>query len=407
MADSAPKIAAKERREAASAVDKKAATLVKQILQSKHFIVFTGAGISTSAGIPDFRGPDGNWTLRAQGRPRTKHANTLQAIPTPSHMALVELQNRGILKYLVSQNCDGLHRRSGILPETISELHGNSNRESCYDCDKEYIRGNRRTIRSFDSIAHLTDTDFRAVSTYEKGDHDHRTTRKCARCGGALYDTIINFGESLPAKAMELAQKNAEIADLCLVLGSSLTVTPANSIPEIVGEAKGAKLAICNLQETPIDNLTDIRVFSEADVLMTKVMEKLNLPIPPFVLRRRLAIKVETQDEDRHRITATGVDTDGTPMSFLQSVRLEGSRRVARAEPFVILVRESLQPGSQLKLDLEFMSHYDEPNLELVHEYNGEEEALYILEFNVENGEWTIAKQESLADATESLTVVG
>ncbi|CAI7673870.1 unnamed protein product [Penicillium pancosmium] len=389
MADSAPKIAAKERREAASAVDKKAATLVKQILQSKHFIVFTGAGISTSAGIPDFRGPDGNWTLRAQGRPRTKHANTLQAIPTPSHMALVELQNRGILKYLVSQNCDGLHRRSGILPETISELHGNSNRESCYDCGKEYIR------------------DFRAVSTYEKGDHDHRTTRKCARCGGALYDTIINFGESLPVKAMELAQKNAEMADLCLVLGSSLTVTPANSIPEIVGEAKGAKLAICNLQETPIDNLTDLRVFSEADVLMTKVMEKLNLPTPPFVLRRRLVIKVETQDEDRHRITATGVDTDGTPMSFLQSVRLEGSRRVARAEPFIILVRESLQPGSDLKLDLEFMGHYDEPNLEIVHEYNGEEEALYILEFNVENGEWTIAKQESLADATESLTVVG
>lgn len=67
-------------------------------------------------GIPDFRGPDGNWTLRAQGRPRTKHANTLQAIPTLSHMALVELQNRGILRYLISQNCDGLHRRSGILP---------------------------------------------------------------------------------------------------------------------------------------------------------------------------------------------------------------------------------------------------------------------------------------------------
>lgn len=254
-------------------------------------------------------------------------------------------------------------------------------------------------------IGHLTGADFRAVSTYEKGDHDHRTTRKCARCGGTLYDTIINFGESLPAHAMALAQKNAEMADLCLVLGSSLTVTPANSIPEIVGQRKGAKLAICNLQTTPIDELTDLRIFSEADILMVKVMEKLNLPIPSFVLRRRLVIKVETQEEDRHRVIATGVDTDGTPMTFLQSARLEGSRRVARAEPFIILVRELLRPGSQLKLDLEFMGHYDEPNLELVHEYNGDEEVLYILEFNLQNGKWTIARQEGSADATESLTI--
>ncbi|CAG8242178.1 unnamed protein product [Penicillium olsonii] len=358
MANSAPKIAATERREATSVVDKKAALLVKQIKQSWHFVAFTGAGISTSA-----------------------------AIPTPSHMALVELQNRSILKYLVSQNCDGLHRRSGILLGRISELHGNSNRESCHDCGKEYIR------------------DFRAVSNYEKGDHDHRTTRKCARCGGALYDSIINFGESLPAQAMELAQQNAEMADLCLVLGSSLTVTPANSIPEMVGERKGAKLAVCNLQTTPIDHLTDLRIFSEADLLMTKVMEKLGFPIPPFVQRRRLMVKVETQEEDRHRLTATGVDTDGNPMTYLQPVRLEGSRRIARAEPFVIQVRESLQPGSRLKLDLEFMGHFDEPNLELVHEYNGDEEALYELEFNLQNGEWTVIRQDELADDTGSLSI--
>ncbi|OQD73773.1 hypothetical protein PENANT_c195G01403 [Penicillium antarcticum] len=79
-------------------------------------MVFTGAGVSTH---PDFRGPDGNWTLRAQGKPRTKHANTLQAIPSPSHMALVELQNRGILNQFISQNCVGLHRRSGNLPKPI------------------------------------------------------------------------------------------------------------------------------------------------------------------------------------------------------------------------------------------------------------------------------------------------
>ncbi|KAG7145215.1 NAD-dependent protein deacetylase SRT1 like [Verticillium longisporum] len=182
MANTAPKIAGLERIENPDVIDRKAETLVGHIRKAKHIIAFTGAGVSTSAGIPDFRGPDGAWTLRAQGRERTgKTTNTLQAIPTHTHMALVELQNQGILKYLVSQNCDGLHRRSGILPDRISELHGNSNLEYCRDCGKEYLR------------------DFRAVSTYEKSIRDHRTGRRCASCHGVLLDTIINFGETLSA----------------------------------------------------------------------------------------------------------------------------------------------------------------------------------------------------------------
>jgi len=123
MADSAPKIAAEEHIESPQAIEKKAQIVADHIKRSKSFIVFTGAGISTSAGIPDFRGPDGAWTLRAQGRQRTgKTISTLQAIPTPTHMALVELQNRGYLKYLVSQNCDGLHRKSGIALVNFSYL---------------------------------------------------------------------------------------------------------------------------------------------------------------------------------------------------------------------------------------------------------------------------------------------
>ncbi|KAJ5200720.1 hypothetical protein N7491_008474 [Penicillium cf. griseofulvum] len=365
MTNNAPKVAAKEIREPLTAVDKKAEALAAQIKKSKHFIVFTGAGVSTSAGIPDFRGPEGNWTLRAQGKKQTKVANTLQAIPTPSHMALVELQNQGILKHLISQNCDGLRRRSGILPkflyEMISELHGNSNH-------------------------------FRAVSTYERGDHDHRTGRKCARCGGILLDSIVNFDEQLPARDFDLGRENARNGDFCLVLGSSLTVIPANEIPKIVGEKKGAKLAICNLQKTPIDELCDYRIFAEADTLMIKVVEKLGLSIPPFILRRRLVVNVETQEEDRHRVTVTGIDSDGTPVTFLQSVRLEGGRRVAREEPYVIHLRESLQPGAQLKLELEFMGHYNEPNLELVHDYNGDEPGLYILEYNPQNRAWVIRR---------------
>ncbi|KAI3318989.1 NAD-dependent deacetylase sirtuin-7 [Xylariaceae sp. AK1471] len=380
MADTAPKVAEPERQESPDVLDKKADALVKQIRKSKHFIVCTGAGVSTSAGIADFRGPNGVWTLRAQGKQAQNRKSTLQAIPTPTHMALVELQNQGILTYLISQNCDGLHRRSGISPNRISELHGNSNREYCEDCGKEYIR------------------DFRAVSTYEKSIHDHRTGRKCAVCGGALLDTIINFGEYLDEEPLRLAREHADKADLCLVLGSSLTVPPSNEVPETVGRRRGAKLAICNLQSTPIDGLSDIRIFAKADDLMTRVMAKLGLPISSFILRRRLVIQTETAKHKRLQLVVKGIDVDGTSATFLQSVRLDYNRRIVRSEPFVINFRSSPEPGTQLKLELEFMGHYGEPNLEVAYNYQGEDnaEAHYLLEYNPGDGSWTTTQLESL-----------
>ncbi|KAI4091391.1 MAG: hypothetical protein LQ339_008143 [Xanthoria mediterranea] len=298
MASSAPKVAEEEHHESPHSIERKAQLLAAQISKSKHLIAFTGAGISTSAGIPDFRGPDGVWTLKRQGRVRDlKPVNTLQAIPTPTHMALVELQDRGILKYLISQNCDGLHRKS----------------------------------------------DFRAVATYEKTVRDHRTGRKCARCGGILHDSIINFGESLPAQPLKRAHDHAKKADLCLVLGSSLTVTPANEVPESVGQKRGAKLAICNLQNTPIDHLSDLRIHSKTDELMLRVMDKLNLAIPSFVLHRHLLIKTDITGKERNQLTVLGVDVDGTPVTFLKSVRLDYNRRVARSEPFVLDFRGTLE----------------------------------------------------------------
>ncbi|KAI1453474.1 DHS-like NAD/FAD-binding domain-containing protein [Annulohypoxylon moriforme] len=394
MANTAPKVAAEERQEAPEAVDRKAEALVKLIRRSRHLIVFTGAGISTSAGIPDFRGPKGVWTLRAQGKQITGAVNTLQAIPTPTHMALVELQNRGILKYLISQNCDGLHRKSGILPDRISELHGNNNREYCKDCGTEYLR------------------DFRAVASYDKTVHDHRTGRKCARCNGPLLDSIINFGESLFAEPLQLARDHAEKADVCLVLGSSLTVSPANEMPETVARRKGTKLAICNLQETPLDGLADLRVYSKADELMVRVMAKLDVPIPSFILRRRLVVQMETTNGGREQLRVYGEDVDGKPATFLHSVKLEYNRRVVRSEPFVINFRGDLDPGTELKLELEFMGNYGEPNLEIPYEYvDGNHSQTYLLEYNPETGEWKTTKQDalavdSLADNVESALAI-
>ena len=183
-------------------LDLKVTQLAEWVRESQNMSVFTGAGISTSTGIPDYRsgygtvletGP-GCWEkaafknkykeeMKKAGKPlpaayRMPFNMTIQmAKPSSTHMALVELQNRGILKGVVSQNVDGLHRKSGINPDIMAELHGNTNLELCVKCDREHMRDYKTSI----------------------GNKTHLTGRKCDTpgCGGDLKDTIINFGENL------------------------------------------------------------------------------------------------------------------------------------------------------------------------------------------------------------------
>ena len=180
-------------------LDTKVTMLAEMILSSQRMVAFTGAGISTACGIPDFRsgyntvlktGP-GKWeTVANQQKYKDNMAkmptnkggratSSLRAYPSPTHMSLFELMEKGHLKYLVSQNCDGLHRKSGIHPDMMSELHGNSNLEVCETCGKEYMRDTR-------------------VRNSQKS-KEHRTGRRCdnTQCKGYLKDTIINFGEML------------------------------------------------------------------------------------------------------------------------------------------------------------------------------------------------------------------
>jgi hypothetical protein len=282
----------------------------------------------------------------------------------------------------------------------ISELHGNSNREDCKDCGKDYIRG--VSVSCYNpGWPHYTQAlltsifkDFRAVAPDQRLSHDHRTGRKCAICGGHLLDCIINFGENLPDADLQRACEHAEKSDVLLVLGSSLTVTPANEIPEIRGRRSASFLAICNLQRTPIDGLADLRVFSKSDDVMTRVMAKLDLPIPPFILQRRLAITNGQNERGKFQLIITGVDVDGTPVTFLRSVRCCNNRRVTRAEPLKIDFRGGLEPGTQVELELEFMGHYREPILSLNHEFGGHvgESVMYDLKYNPSNGSWDYSR---------------
>lgn len=180
-------------------------------------------------------------------------------------------------------------------------------------------------------------------------------------------------------------------------------VTPANEVPEVVGKKRNAKLVICNLQKTPLDKLSDLRIYSKTDDLMIRVMEKLDIPIPPFILHRRLVVELETKEDARHQLTVYGVDIDDTPVTFLRSVKLEHNRRVARSEPFVIQFRGDLDSGTPLKLELEFMGHYSEPNVEIIYEYHNERDirSIYLLEYNPHTGDWKVGK-EALA-ASDSM----
>lgn len=253
--------------------------------------------------------------------------------------------------------------------------------------------------------------DFRAVSTYEKSINDHRTGRKCALCGGKLLDSIINFGEQLPEKDLENAFSHARKADLCLVLGSSLRVTPAADVPEAVTQKRSAKLVICNLQATPLDGLSSLRVHSKADDLMVQVMEKLKLPIPPFVLHRRLVVKINKSMSGQYQVVVEGRDPDGTPASFLRTVKITDTRRVARAEPFVLSLRDELHSGMKFVLELEFMGHYAEPNLQLEHTYDAirQEESQVDLHYDPQIGDWKVQhlqqeKEEEGHNKSEAIT---
>jgi NAD-dependent deacetylase len=208
-----------------SGLDKQINALAQWMFESKHLVVFTGAGISTESGLPDFRGPDGLWTRQAKGLP-PKARDFSSAEPNRGHLAIVELQKLGKLSFLISQNVDNLHLRSGIRPDLLAELHGNVTKLRCSRC--EFLMDN------FDDLI------------------------TCPLCGGKLVSSVVNFGQSLPRKELDDSYWHSQHCDLFIVAGSSLVVTPAADMPKVALQA-GARLVIINKGETPFDRVTHLR----------------------------------------------------------------------------------------------------------------------------------------------------
>jgi NAD-dependent deacetylase len=227
------------------------AKLAELIDRSGRAVVFTGAGISTESGIPDFRSPGGIWTRmspidfadflaseearRESWRRRFALEETLSAAaPNRGHRAVAELVRRGKAAAVITQNIDGLHQASGIAADRIVELHGNITYAICLDCTARY---------EIDRLREAFERD--------------GTAPRCARCGGFVKTATISFGQAMPVAAMRRAERETLAADLFIVAGSSLVVYPAAGFPELA-KRNGAALVIVNREPTALDRLADL-----------------------------------------------------------------------------------------------------------------------------------------------------
>nr|WP_281404556.1 Sir2 family NAD-dependent protein deacetylase [Pyxidicoccus fallax] len=224
-------------------------------------VAFTGAGISTDSGLPDFRGPDGVWTRRDAGLPPPKWgAPPSQIRPNVAHLCLVELEQLGLLKFLISQNVDNLHLSSGFPLERLAELHGNGKLMRCLGCESRF---------TFEQVG----WDRRV---WGEGYRAHRPLKgqpRCPVCKGRIISSVVNFGDPLPAKELERSFMHSAESDVFFAIGSSLVVSPANDMPRIAMEA-GSKLILLNRGETPFDEVADLRIDAGIGEVLPPVVER-------------------------------------------------------------------------------------------------------------------------------------
>lgn len=228
--------------------------VAKWLQTAKRAVAFTGAGISTESGIPDFRSKDGIWatsqpvyyedfvastTARHEywRQKSVAHRNFSQSQPNVGHTTLAQWERMGRLRAVITQNIDGLHQIAGS--SEVIEIHGTARQVACLECDQRYDAA--RMVDQF------LETDQVPV---------------CTECGGIVKHATISFGQSLVAEVLEAAIQLAKSSDLFLVMGSTLVVEPAASLPRMASE-QGARVVIVNRDETPLDGIADL-IFQES-----------------------------------------------------------------------------------------------------------------------------------------------
>jgi NAD-dependent deacetylase len=241
-----------------------AEALARFLSASRRAVVFTGAGISTESGIPDFRSPGGVWSKmkpimfqdfvasremrrEAWRRVFNRTAGWTGAAPNAGHRAVAALVEQGKVSAVITQNVDNLHQHSGAPPDKIIELHGNASYAKCLDCGERH---------ELDLLEMPWRRDEEIV---------------CMHCAGLLKTATISFGQSMPEAEMMRATEESRACDLFLVLGSSLVVYPAAGLP-IEAKRHGAKLVIVNREPTELDGYADLVLNTEIGPLMTETL---------------------------------------------------------------------------------------------------------------------------------------
>lgn len=232
---------------------------------ASRIVAFTGAGISTESGVPDFRSPGSPWTAnrpipfdqymasaaaRAEAWRRKFTMDDLyrDARPGPGHLALARLHGQGRLRAVITQNIDNLHQASGLPAEAVIELHGNGTYARCLSCD---LRHELDWVRP----------RFEASGV----------PPACRHCGGIVKSATVSFGQAMPEDAMRAAMDAVAECDVLLAIGSSLVVQPAARIP-LIAQRQGAKLVIVNRDATPLDPVADMVVRGEIGPLLTAAL---------------------------------------------------------------------------------------------------------------------------------------
>lgn len=240
--------------------------LAQKIIKSRRIVAFTGAGISTESGIPDYRGPGGVWERQAPPtigdyleNPETRrifwaarkerYPGLASRKPNQGHYALAHLERMGKLDVVITQNIDGLHQAAGNAADHVIELHGSAHHVRCLTCGTVY-----------------SGADIQARQEAGEVEPD------CLVCGGILRTATVLFGEPLPREALDRAIAASRAAELMLVIGSSLVVNPAARLPGMTKKAGGA-VAILNRTATPHDNLADVHIIGEAGPTLSRVIE--------------------------------------------------------------------------------------------------------------------------------------
>ncbi len=245
--------------------------LAQLILQSNRVVVFTGAGISTESGIPDFRSPGGIWSrydpedftiqkfLSGPAARKTIWKMSIEggllaeARPNLAHYAIAELYRLGKLDCVITQNIDNLHQKAGVPEDRVFELHGNMGRVVCLSCHRRFPMP--EVLRKIEEGVEVPD---------------------CPDCQGILKPDAVFFGEALPQATLQEAIRRAQDCDLFIVIGSTLLIYPAAYVPTYAREA-GAKLAIVNLTPTSFDHYAEVVIQGKAGEIMSKVMERVRL----------------------------------------------------------------------------------------------------------------------------------